>query len=112
MRADIHVLAVGNHQQLCEALALSLSEANAARLRRRALQWNVSPAAAAEMILADILNPKRKRRQARLIDPERAISMGLTMVVPGPASLVGPQGKAVKQVKEALRLAGYKIEPV
>lgn len=113
MTAEISVFPVINTRaDLLRNLVISLSEANQARLARRAVQWGVSPQEAAEMMLADLLNPQGQRRQRKLVSVEIAISMGLTTCVPGPASLVGPRGKAVGQVKEGLRLAGYRIEPV
>lgn len=58
-----------------------------------------------------VLPVVRIEREPPLITIEEAISMGLTMVVPGPPSLIGPHGSAVKQIKEALRLSGYEIVP-
>ncbi len=62
-----------------------------------------------------IINPAllahRKPAAGPLVKPREAISAGLSMVVEGPPSLIGPRGKAVNMVLEALERCGWKIEP-
>lgn len=113
MTADIYVLPVikTEHDSPSEPFIVSLSRADMARLKRRAAQWNLSVVEAAAMLLSDALAPRRERPPGPLVDVDMAISIGLSMVVPGPPSLIGSRGSAVRLAKEALDRAGYKIIP-
>lgn len=46
-----------------------------------------------------------------LVEPALAVSMALSMMVPGPARLISPQGQLVRLILLGIRLAGYKIVP-
>jgi hypothetical protein len=64
-----------------------------------------------QLVIDDLAATLRRPSARPLVDPAEAIAIGLSMVQPGSARLVSPDGAPVRMVQLALKLAGWKIEP-
>lgn len=64
-----------------------------------------------QLVIDDLAKVLRKPCAEPLVKPAEAIAIGLSMVQPGPARFVSPDGPLVRQALLALHLAGWKIEP-
>lgn len=58
------------------------------------------------------IDPPHEKTASPLVDPAEAIAIGLSMVPSMGKRLLSPEGVEVRQVLLALKLAGWKIEPI
>jgi hypothetical protein len=65
-----------------------------------------------DLRLRDGFDPPHEKGPQPLVDPAEAIAIALSMVPSMGKRLLSPEGVEVRQVLLALKLAGWKIEPI
>lgn len=65
-----------------------------------------------QLVVDRLMADLRKPTAAPLVTPEECISAALSLFVPGPASLISPEGRGVRLILLTLKKMKFKIVPM